>query len=54
MQSGVNMNLKCTVIYLSTLAINYKLKDLFDPEGCVMPTLVESNMTNKPMGPKSL
>ena len=31
-----------------------KLKDLFDYEGCVMPTLVENNMTNKPMRLKSL
>ena len=30
------------------------LEDLFDPEGGVMPKLVDSNMTNKSMGPKSL
>ena len=31
------------------------LKDLFDPEDCVMATLVENGMiNNKPMGPKSL
>ena len=29
------------------------LKDLFDHEGSVMPTLVENNMINKPMRPKS-
>ena len=29
------------------------LEDLFDPEGGDMPKLVENNMTNKPMGPKS-
>ena len=27
--------------------------NLFDPECDVMPTLVENNMTNKSMGPKS-
>ena len=27
-------------------------KDLFDFEGCVMLTLVDENLTNKPMGPK--
>ena len=27
-------------------------KDLYDLEGCVMLTLVEDNLTNKPMGPK--
>ena len=27
------------------------LKDLFDNEGGELPKLVESNMTNKPMGP---
>ena len=30
------------------------LEDLFDLEGGVMPKLVESNMTNKTMGPRSL
>ena len=30
------------------------LEDLFDPKGGDVPKLVESNMTNKPMGPKSL
>ena len=50
----VNFNLKCLVIYPSTLAMHYKLKDLFDSKGCVMPTLVENNMTNKPMRPKLL
>ena len=34
-------------------AIHTSLEDLFDPEGGVMPKLVESNMTNKPMGPMS-
>ena len=29
-------------------------ENLFDNEGCVMPTLVENNITNKLMGPKSL
>ena len=29
-------------------------KDLFDYEGCVMSTLMENNMTNKPMGLKLL
>ena len=28
-------------------------KDLFDLEGCVMLTLVEDNLTNKPMDLKS-
>ena len=27
-------------------------KDLFDLKGCAMLTLVEDNLTNKPMGPK--
>ena len=30
------------------------LKDLFDLEGSDVSKLVENNMTNKPMGPKSL
>ena len=30
------------------------LKDLFDLEDGVKPTLVENNMANKPMGPKSI
>ena len=37
-----------------TQDIHYKPKDLFDPEGGELPKLVESNMTNMPMGPKSL
>ena len=40
------------LFYSSTLykATHYKLyKDLFDPKSCELPTLVESDMRNKPM-----
>ena len=41
--------------YLSSvLDTHYKLKDLFDSDGCVMFTLLENNMTNKPIGLKLL
>ena len=50
----VNLNLKCLFTYPSTQAIHYKPKDLFDPNDCVMPTLVENDMINKRMGPESL
>ena len=46
----VNLSLKCLVIYQVPLPYITSSKDLFDYEGCVMSTLVENNMTNKPMG----
>ena len=36
------------------LCLHEYLKDQFDPKSCVMPTLVENHMTNKPMGLNSL
>ena len=30
------------------------IKDLFDPKGCELPTLVESDIPNKPMEPYTL
>ena len=50
----VNFSLKFPVIYPIPKPYNTSLKDLFDLEGCVLPTLVENNMTNKPMRPKSI
>ena len=46
----VDMNKKCQIIYPMPKPYNTSLEDLFDPEGSVVPKLVESNMTNKPMG----
>ena len=30
------------------------IEDLFDPKSCELPTLVESDMSNKPMEPYTL
>ena len=44
---------------MSTYLLKYpkphitSLKYLFDPEGCVRPTLMENNITYKPIGPES-
>ena len=48
----VNMSLKFPIIYPIPKPYITDLKDLFDLEGSVLPTLVEINITNKPMGPK--
>ena len=48
----VNLSLKCPINNPIPKPYITSLKDLFDLEGGVMPTLVENNMTNKPMGPK--
>ena len=48
------LELKRTNYLPSAQAIHYNLKDLFDLEGSVMPTLVENGMTNKPMGHKTI
>ena len=45
---GVNQH------YLGSNQNITSLKDLFDLEGCVMPTLMENDMTNKPIGSKSI
>ena len=50
----MNLNLKCLVNYLMPKTYITNLQDLFDLEGGVMPKLVESNMTKKPLGLKSL
>ena len=50
----VNLSLKCPVIYSIPKPYITSLKDLFDPECGVLPTLVNNNMTNKPIGPKSI
>ena len=48
----MNLNLKCPVNYPIPKLYITSLKDVFDPEGGVLPKLVQSNMTNKPMGPE--
>ena len=50
----VNLSLKCPFIYQVPKSYITSSKGLFDSEGCVMSTLVENNMTNKPMGLKLL
>ena len=43
--------------YLTTLYLSHTLQaieDLFDPKGCELPTLVESDMPSKPMEPYTL
>ena len=50
----MNLSLECAVNYLIPKPYITSLEDLFDPEGCVMPTLVENNMTNKLMRLKPL
>ena len=47
----MNLSLKYPVNYPMTKPYITSLKDLFVPEGGELPKLVESNMTNKPMGP---
>ena len=42
--------LKCLVNYPMPKPYITNLKDLFHPEGGVMPKLVDSNMTSKLMG----
>ena len=49
----VNLNLKCPITYPLLKQYITSLKDLFDPEGGIRPTLVDNNMTNKTMGPDS-
>ena len=50
----VNLSFKSPINYSMTKLYITSLKYLFDPEGGELPTLVKSNMTNTPMGPKSL
>ena len=50
----VNLSLQYLIIYPMLKPYITSLEDLFDPEGSDAPKLVESNMTNKPMGPYSL
>ena len=47
----MNLSLKCSVNYIKPKSYITSLKDLFDLEDSELPKLVESNMTNKPMGP---
>ena len=47
----MNLSLKCSVNYIKPKSYTTSLKDLFDLEDIELPKLVESNMTNKPMGP---
>ena len=47
----VNLSLKSPIIYRMLEPYITSLEDLFDPECGDGPKLVESNMTNKPMGP---
>ena len=51
MQPGVNLSLKCPIIYPMPTPYITSLEHLFDPEGSDVPKFVENNMTNKPMGP---
>ena len=48
---GINLSLKCPIIYPNPKPYITSLEDLFDPIGSDVPKLVENNMTNKPMGP---
>ena len=50
----VNSIFKCPVTYPTPKPYITSLEDLLYPKGGVLPTLVENNMTNKPMGPKSI
>ena len=50
----VNLSFKCPIIDPIPKPYITSLEDLFDLEGSDVPKLVENNMTNKPMGPKSL
>ena len=50
----VNLSLECPLNYLRPNTYITSLKDLFHLEGGELTKLVDSNMTNKPMGPKSL
>ena len=50
----MNLSLKCLVNYPMPKPYITCLEDLFDSEGGDVPKLVENNMTNKPMRPKSL
>ena len=47
----VNLSFKFPINHPMPKPYITSLKDLFDPEGGVTPKLVESNMTNKSMGP---
>ena len=47
----MNLSLKYPFNYQMPKPYITSLKDLFDPEGGELPKLVESNMTNKLMGP---
>ena len=47
----MNLSIKCPVNYLMPKSYITRRKYLFDPKGGELPKLVESNMTNKPMGP---
>ena len=48
----VNLSPKCLINYPMPKPYITSLEDLFDLEGSDVPKLVESNMTNKPIGPK--
>ena len=50
----MNLSLKCPVNYTMPKPYITGIEYLIDLEGGDIPKLVESNMTNKPMGPKSL
>ena len=47
----VNLSPKCLINYPMPKPYIKSLEGLFDPEGGDVLKLVESNMTNKPMGP---
>ena len=46
----VNLSLNCPVVYQVPYPYITSSKELFDYKRCVISTLVENNMTNKPMG----
>ena len=50
----MKLALKCQVNYPMPKPYIISLKDLFDPESGELPKSVENNVTNNPMGPKSL
>ena len=47
----VNLSPKCQINYPMPKPYITSLEDVFDPEGGDVPKLVDSNLTNKPMGP---
>ena len=47
----MNLSLKCPINYPMPKPYNTSVKYIFDNEADELPKLVESDMTNKPMGP---